>query len=149
MAWWQRAELFDERPRRRAHRGADGVLDRPRFIAPRERAVNGYKESLLELPEDGTVISRAFTGKTCRVIRNDWTQHYEQRSRSPQAVASAQAGVQPPRRPERHRCRRPQGVHALRPGCRAIHELVPAGDLVRQMVAEAEAVIDRVASIRR
>ena len=55
--------------------GADGVWIGTRFIAtPEARAVNGYKETLLALAEDGTVISKSYTGKTCRVVRNDWTQ---------------------------------------------------------------------------
>src|SRR4051812_18993681 len=58
--------------------GADGVWIGTRFIAtPEARAVNGYKEALLTTAEDGTVISRAYTGKTCRVVRNDWTTHYD------------------------------------------------------------------------
>ena len=59
--------------------GADGVWIGTRFIAtPEARSVDGYKETLLATPEDGTVISRAYTGKTCRVVRNDWTQHFEE-----------------------------------------------------------------------
>ena len=135
--------------------GADGVWIGTRFIAtPEARAVNGYKESLLELPEDGTVISRAFTGKTCRVIRNDWTQHYEQHPDElqpfpAQAVASAQAGVNHLGAPSGTDVDVRKEFMPCGQGVGAIHELVPAGDLVRQMVAEAEAVIDRVASIRR
>jgi hypothetical protein len=34
-------------------------------------------------------------------------------------------------------------------GVGAIHELVPAGELLHQMVAEAERTIDRIASVRR
>jgi len=45
--------------------GADGVWIGTRFIAtPEARTVRGYKEALLRTPEDGTVISRGFTGKT-------------------------------------------------------------------------------------
>ena len=58
--------------------GADGVWVGTRFIATHEaRSVAGYKETLLATAEDGTVVSRAYTGKTCRVVRNDWTQHFE------------------------------------------------------------------------
>src|SRR4029077_2590698 len=39
--------------------GADGVWVGTRFIAtPEARAVEGYQETLIGLPEDGTVISR-------------------------------------------------------------------------------------------
>src|SRR4029079_15144605 len=57
--------------------GADGVWIRTRFIATREaRPVKGYKDTLVGMREDDTVISGAYTGKTCRVVRNDWTNHY-------------------------------------------------------------------------
>lgn len=58
--------------------GADGVWVGTRFIAtPEARAVPGFKEGILASREDGTVISRAFTGKTMRVLRNDTTNHYD------------------------------------------------------------------------
>src|ERR687897_1800906 len=59
--------------------GADGAWVGTRFIAtPEARAVTGYKDTLLRLPEDGTVVSRAYTGKTCRVVRNGYTQWFEE-----------------------------------------------------------------------
>ena len=70
-----------------------------RFIATHEaRAVDGYKETLLATPEDGTVVSRAYTGKTCRVVRNDWTQHFDEHPEElkpflQQAIYSAQEGA--------------------------------------------------------
>ena len=116
-----------------------------RFIAtPEAQAVNGYKDALLAIHEDGTVITKSFTGKTCRVVRNDWTNHFEQHPEElqpfpQQAFASAQAGVNHlgapngtvGRRRARSSCR-PARVSARSTSC------VPAGDLVRQMVAEAE-----------
>src|SRR5688572_10717765 len=47
--------------------GADGIWVGTRFIAtPEARAVPGYKDRLLAIAEDETVVSRAYTGKTCR-----------------------------------------------------------------------------------
>jgi len=58
--------------------GADGVWIGTRFIAtPEARAVRGFREGMLASREDGTVVSRAFTGKTMRVLRNDTTDRYE------------------------------------------------------------------------
>src|SRR5712692_5425620 len=58
--------------------GADGVWVGPRFIAtPEARSVAGYKDALVRTAEDGTVVSRAFSGKPMRVVRNQTTQHYE------------------------------------------------------------------------
>src|SRR4051794_37927032 len=124
--------------------GADGVWVGTRFIAtPEARAVEGYKETLIGLPEDGTVISRGFTGKTCRVVRNDWTQHFDEHPDElqpfpAQALAAARAGVShlgdhggaPV---DLHREFMPAGQ-----GVGAIRSLVPAGELVVQMVEEAE-----------
>ena len=104
--------------------GADGVWIGTRFIAtPEARSVDGYKETLLATPEDGTVISRAFTGKTCRVVRNDWTQHFEEHPEELQPFPDQVVRRRP--RPasttsatRRHRRRRAPRVHALRSGRR-------------------------------
>ncbi len=58
--------------------GADGVWVGTRFIATHEaRALPGFRESIVGAHEDGTVISRAFSGKTMRVIKNETTDRYE------------------------------------------------------------------------
>jgi enoyl-[acyl-carrier protein] reductase II len=129
--------------------GADGVWIGTRFIAtPEARTVDGYKETLIALAEDGTVISRSFTGKTCRVVRNEWTQHYEEHPEElqpfpAQAVAAARAGAS-------H-----LGDHGGQPvdlarefmpagqGVGAIQSLIPAGALVTQIVEEAERALSR------
>ena len=67
--------------------GADGVWVGTRFIAtPEARSVAGYKDTLLAAHEDGTVVTRAYTGKTCRVVANDYTPRYEDGARAAAAV---------------------------------------------------------------
>jgi enoyl-[acyl-carrier protein] reductase II len=135
--------------------GADGVWIGTRFIAtPEARAVVGYKETLLQLPEDGTVISKAFTGKTCRVVRNAWTAHYDTHPEElqpfpQQAIHSVRSGANNLGRDESFVSDTDREFMPCGQGVGAIDELVPAGELVRRIVAEAEAVIDRVASVRR
>jgi len=127
--------------------GADGVWMGTRFIAtPEAHAPEAYKQTLLGLPEDGTVVSRAYTGKTCRVVRTEWTQHFEEHPEElkkfpDQVGVSMKAGANhmgaPPEveiDPKREFMPAGQGVGAVR-------ELVPAGDLVRTIVREAEQVI--------
>src|SRR5215204_47622 len=59
--------------------GADGIWVGTRFIAtPEARAVPGYKDALLRTHEDGTIVSRGYTGKTCRVVANSYTTYWEQ-----------------------------------------------------------------------
>jgi enoyl-[acyl-carrier protein] reductase II len=135
--------------------GADGVWIGTRFIAtPEARAVNGYKEALLAMREDDTVISRAFTGKTCRVVRNDWTNHYDQHPEllqpfPQQAIASTKAGVNHLGYPSGTEVDVKNEFMPAGQGVGAIHELTPAGDIVRSMVAEAERAIERLAAVRR
>src|SRR5437660_8357813 len=138
--------LFDGRGRAASLAlGADGVRVGTRFIAtPEARAVNGYKDTLLALPEDGTTISRAYTGKTCRVVRNSYTQYFEEHPdelqrfpaqvmRSAQDKANHLGGDENTRDVDPEREFWPAGQ-----GTGAIHELIPAGDLVHQIVGEAE-----------
>src|SRR5215475_2693064 len=59
--------------------GADGIWVGTRFIAtPEARAVPGYKDALLRTAEDGTTISRAFSGKTMRVVANKTSRYFDE-----------------------------------------------------------------------
>jgi len=135
--------------------GADGVWIGTRFIAsPEARAVKGYKETMLGLAEDGTVITKAYTGKTCRVVRTDWTNHYEQHPEElqpfpMQVLASAQAGVNHLGAPDGTEVDVANEFMPCGQGVGAITELTPAGQIVRDMVAEAERVMERIATVRR
>jgi enoyl-[acyl-carrier protein] reductase II len=131
--------------------GADGVWLGTRFIAtPEARTVSGYKDALLRAHEDDTVISRGFTGKTLRAIRNEWTQYIEQHpeelSKFPEQMGKAVAAnalhlggdEKTPVDPDKECYPSGQGVGA-------IDTLIPAGDLVRQIVDEAEHALARAA----
>ncbi len=134
--------------------GADGVWVGTRFIATIEaRALPGFRESILEAREDGTIISRAFSGKTMRVIKNETTALYESdpsllKKFPEQLFVSHEAGtfhlggdentvgVDP------HREGYPAGQ-----AVGAIREILPAGEIVRLMVDEAEASIARLSTL--
>ncbi|MEI7592094.1 MAG: nitronate monooxygenase [Actinomycetes bacterium] len=134
--------------------GAEGVWMGTRFIAtPEARAVAGYKDALLAIDETGTVITRGYTGKTCRVVRNSYTHYWEshQADLQPfpaQFMRSMNDGANhlgldettPDIDPEKEFW--PSGQ-----GAGGIDQLVPAGELVRQIVAEAEAVLNRVSTL--
>ncbi len=135
--------------------GADGVWMGTKFIATHEAHVDdAYRQTLLGLHEDGTVISRAYTGKTCRVVANDWTKRFEQhpeelRPFPQQAVYSAGQGAN-------HLGTSGDGV-AIDPaiefmpagqGVGAIDEVVPAASVVESVIQEALDAIDRIAALR-
>ncbi len=135
--------------------GADGVWVGTRFIAtPEARAVLGYKDRILASAEDGTMVTRAYTGKTCRVMRTSYAEAFESGGAKPepfpgQVIKSMNDGANhlggddltPGVDPELEFMPAGQAIGAIR-------SLVPAGDLVRSMVAEAEAVLDRVEALR-
>jgi enoyl-[acyl-carrier protein] reductase II len=131
--------------------GADGVWIGTRFIAtPEARSVDGYKDALLGTAEDGTVVTRAYTGKTCRVVRNDWTRHFDEHPDElqpfpAQAIASARAGVNHLGAPDGTAVDRDREFFPCGQGVGAIHELVPAGELVHRIVDEAEQALARAA----
>ena len=131
--------------------GADGVWVGTRFIAtPEARAVAGYKDALLAAREDATVVSRAYSGKTMRVIKNDYTTHFEQhpdelklfpeqlgRSMGDGAFHLGAGPDEPGIDPERECYPTGQGVGA-------IEGLVPAAELVRRFVDEADEALERL-----
>ena len=132
--------------------GADGVWMGTRFIAtPEARTVRGYKEALLRTPEDGTVISKGFTGKTLRAVRNEWTQYVEEhpeelRPFPEQMMLAARANALHLGGDENSDVDPDKECYPAGQGVGAIDELIPAGDLVRQIVEEAERALQRAAS---
>jgi enoyl-[acyl-carrier protein] reductase II len=134
--------------------GADGVWIGTRFIAtPEARSVSGYKEALLRTGEDGTTVSRAFSGKTMRVVRNEYTTFFEEHpdelvpfpgqiGRSMQdGTFHLGGGEETPDIDSERECY-PSGQ-----GVGAIKTLIPAGELVAQIVEEATAVLTRMGTI--
>jgi enoyl-[acyl-carrier protein] reductase II len=135
--------------------GGDGVWIGTRFIAtPEARAVPGYKEALVHTAEDGTVVSRAFTGKTLRAVRNRTTQHYEEHPEElkpfpEQIFVSTQGGfMHLPLGDDAGGVDPERECYPAGQGTGAIHDLVPAGELVHRFVAEAEQALDRAAAVR-
>jgi enoyl-[acyl-carrier protein] reductase II len=134
--------------------GAAGVWIGTRFIAtPEARAIPGYHESILESREDGTVVSRAFSGKTMRVIRNDTTDRYDADptllNKFPDQLGVAfhegtfhLGGDERTLGVDRHREGYPAGQ-----AVGAISSIVPAGDIVRSIVVEAQRVIDGLGAL--
>jgi enoyl-[acyl-carrier protein] reductase II len=129
--------------------GADGVWIGTRFIAtPEARAVAGYKDALVRTGEDGTTISRAFSGKTMRVVRNQYTTFYDEhpdeltpfpgqlgKSMTDGAFHLGGDEETPDIDPDRECYPSGQGVGA-------IQTLMPAASIVRQIVDQADQVLN-------
>ncbi|HUY64721.1 MAG TPA: nitronate monooxygenase [Acidimicrobiales bacterium] len=134
--------------------GADGVWIGTRFIAtPEARSVVGYKDALVGAAEDGTTISRAYSGKTMRVVRNEYTRFFDEHPQELQAFpgqlgrsiedkAFHLGGDDQTTEVDPGRECYPAGQ-----GVGAISDLVPAADLVLRFVAEAEDALSRLQAV--
>ena len=134
--------------------GADGVWIGTRFIAtPEARALPGFRERILSAREDATTISRAFSGKTMRVLKNVTTERYESTPSlllkfPDQLLVSQRDGtfhlggdeytsdVDPDR----------EGYPAGQ-AVGAIDRIEPASDIVERMVRDATSTIARLAAL--
>ena len=134
--------------------GADGVWIGTRFIAtPEARAIPGFKDGIIATKEDGTVVSRAFSGKTMRVLKNETTERYEAdpgllRPFPEQLGVSYRDGTFHLGGDENT-----QGVDSSREGypagqvVGAIVNLQPAANIVRDMVSDATKILERLSSL--
>lgn len=135
--------------------GAVGVWMGTRFIASEEaNAALGYKQAILAARDEDTVITRCFTGKTLRAIRNDYTAEWDGKPDQIQpfplqAMISAQAGANLTLMGVTEGIDAKRACLAAGQGAGAIHDILPAAEIVRRTVAEAEAVIARLPGLSR
>lgn len=130
--------------------GADGIWVGTRFIAtPEARTWGGYKETLVRTAEDGTAVSRAFTGKTLRAVRNKWIDDHEAHPETirpfPEQLAySTKQGAFPLLGEADAEVDADIACYPAGQGTGGIHEVVPAGELVGRFVSEAEEILTRL-----
>jgi enoyl-[acyl-carrier protein] reductase II len=133
--------------------GAVGVWMGTRFVATREAyAHDAYKERIAEIDEEGTIRTRCFTGKPCRVIKNDTTEAWEARELSDTIESfPRQVGVivkwlgVDPYLAGRREGDVARGALAAGQSAGVIRDVPSAGDVLRRLVAETEAVLERLA----
>jgi enoyl-[acyl-carrier protein] reductase II len=128
--------------------GCQGVWMGTRFIASAEaHAGQPYKDAIVKMNESDTVVSRAFTGKTLRAIANQTTKDFEGKVAKPfpmQAMESAAANRLGPIAGVVDDVNPDTMCLAAGQGGGAVHDILPAGDIVRRIMTEAEAVLGRM-----
>ncbi|MBV8463359.1 MAG: nitronate monooxygenase [Acidimicrobiales bacterium] len=135
--------------------GADGVWMGTRFIAtPEARGVRGYKDALVHTAEDGTTISRAYSGKTMRVVRNNYTEYFDLHPDELQAFPAqlgrsmSDGAFHLGGGPDTDGVDPETECYPTGQGVGAIEDLVPAGELVTRIVDQAERVLADLAGSR-
>ncbi|MBI4082483.1 MAG: nitronate monooxygenase [Candidatus Lambdaproteobacteria bacterium] len=130
--------------------GAQGVWLGTRFIATHEaRAHLNYKQKLVEIGEEGTVVTRAHSGKPCRLVINGFTRSWEGREHEIKPYPIQRNTVGEPA----SRLGRLQGdiEHGVLPAGQSvglIHEIKGAGEIVHEVMDEARAVLARWEGVR-
>lgn len=122
--------------------GAAGAWMGTRFVAtPEAQGHVNYKNKIVEAGEDDTVVTRAYSGKPLRVIRNRWTEEWEQRQDEilpfPQQFRnSGKVYVAARRDGDTDLGSMPCGQ-----GAATVTAIEPAAEIVRRVVAEARRIL--------
>jgi enoyl-[acyl-carrier protein] reductase II len=127
--------------------GAAGVWMGTRFVATAEaHGHDNYKRKIVAIDEEGTVVTRAVSGKPNRQIRNNFTREWEGREVEilPFPVQYERVG-----KPASIRAREQgdveNGSAAAGQSAALVRDLRSAGDVIVSIVEEAEAIVRRLA----
>lgn len=135
--------------------GAEGVWIGTRFIASHEaRAAEGYKKRITEIRDEDTSITRGYSGKPMRVVRNRYVDeieaHPEQILPFPdQMTASMQDGLLAPLGGADREIDPDVACMPCGQGAGAIREILSCAEIVDEVMREAERTIERMARLRQ
>jgi len=129
--------------------GAAAAVVGTRFVATREAGGHAaYKQRIVSATEEDTLITKAYTGKSCRVIRNPYAESWIGR----------EAEIEPfPVQMMKNWDKMQAAVEGgdtdvgIMPAGQAsclIHEVESAEDVVRSMMAEAEQVLNGLGALK-
>lgn len=127
--------------------GAQGVWVGTRFIATEEANAGAvYKDAIVGAKADDTIVTRCYTGKTLRTLRNPYVDDWESRPQDikpfpDQAIHSAKADVLGGIAAKTHGLDPAKDCLPMGQGAGGVHDVVPAGKIVADMLAEAKATI--------
>ncbi|MEE4361981.1 MAG: nitronate monooxygenase [Pseudomonadales bacterium] len=133
--------------------GCQGVWMGTRFIASHEaHADPAYKQALISALETDTVVTRCYSGKTMRVVNNDYVRDWERRPEElqpfpQQAIASARADVMGGIGGKLVGLDPSKDCMPAGQGTGAIHEVLSCREIVERTMSEAEAVMGRLATV--
>jgi enoyl-[acyl-carrier protein] reductase II len=133
--------------------GAQGVWMGTRFIASAEaRANEGYKKRITEIGSDETAVTRSYSGKPMRVVRNAWVDDWERRpneiQRFPeQMLHSAREGVLLFATGESDRFDASRACMPCGQGAGAINDIPTCAEIIDRVMRDASATIERLSQL--
>jgi enoyl-[acyl-carrier protein] reductase II len=134
--------------------GAQGIWMGTRFIASHEaRAAEGYKKQITLARDEDTVVSRCYSGKPMRVLRNAYVESWERRPQDikkfPEQMAlSARENVLALLRGPGSEVDASRDCMPCGQGAGAIHEVLSCREIIARTLAQAESVIGRLDQLR-
>ena len=134
--------------------GAVGVWMGTRFIASQEaHAGELYRQVIVEASDEDTIRTRSYSGKPMRVKKNPYVEDWERRADEiqpfpQQAILSHRAGVMGGIGGQVEGLDPDRSAFAMGQSAGGVRDVLPAGEIVKRIMAEAEAALDRVAALR-
>lgn len=123
--------------------GACGIWMGSRFVASEEAlAHDNYKNKIVEINEEGTVVTRCHSGKPCRLIRNRFTDSWEGREHEilPFPLQTLKVGHEAARK-ARYEGKVEDGGLPAGQISGLITRVKSAGEIVQDVMEEARAVL--------
>ncbi|MCC7427288.1 MAG: nitronate monooxygenase [Alphaproteobacteria bacterium] len=118
--------------------GASGVLIGTRLLAtPEARTADTHKHAIVEMEDDNTIVSRCYTGKPSRVIRNAFTDAWKGHDAEILPMPSQWEMIEPLVEPAKRAGSLAIANWPTGQGAVLIEAVTPAGEVVRSIAADA------------
>lgn len=125
--------------------GAAGVWVGTRFIASDEAyGHDAFKHRVISGQSRDTVLTQSYTGKPLRAFRNHWTNEWEKRKDEIKGFPGQYAVAGPLVETGYQDGDLHQGMMPAGQGIQTVNQILPAGQIVTDMVSEAEAILQRL-----
>jgi enoyl-[acyl-carrier protein] reductase II len=135
--------------------GAQGIWMGTRFIASHEaRAAEGYKKWITRARDEDTIVTRCYSGKPMRVLRNPYVDDWERRSdeiqKFPEQMSiSAREDVLALLRGADSEVNAERDCMPLGQGAGAVTDVLSCREIIERTMSEAERVIGGMAALSR
>jgi enoyl-[acyl-carrier protein] reductase II len=126
--------------------GACGVWVGTRFVATREAAGHdNYKLKIVDANDEATQVTKCFTGKDCRVVKNRYLEQWEDRQGEIKPFPAQMMVDGAKMEAAIGRGNTDLGIMPAGQISGLIQEVKSAGDVVREMIEEADEVLSKLA----